>query len=353
MPRRAGKPAECGAMKTIVSDQHLPEGDIKPAYQMGEFRAKLDADFRRFLSSGISLSACACPGCQSTEASTAFEKSGLTYLECLQCASVYASPRPSPDALEEFYRSSDAVVYWHDVILPDTRAARLAKIIAPRARWVLRTADRYLPEGKTIVDIGQHSSLLVGELLSSRAPHCSVTAAGFLADLDTGFVPCRELNVEPTSLTELSRHAPVDFVLAFDVIDRAADLDELMNGAASVLGPSGLMLAGSTLISGFDLQTLWGDSESIYPPERLNLLSVDGVVKLCARTGFEILEFSTPGVFDAEIVKRAVQADPSAPWPRFLKHLITRCDAEVLDGFQEFLQKYRLSSFARLALRKL
>ncbi len=338
-------------MKTIVSDQHLPEGEIKPSRQAAEFRAMLDSEFQQFLATGVPLAAIACPGCGGDEPAPAFVKSGLSYQECRICASVYASPRPASPDVERFYRTSEAVAYWHNVLLPDTRAARLSKIVEPRARWVLGTADRYLPSLTRILDIGQHSGLLIAELLQSRSQHFNITVAGQLADLEGG---CPDgLAIAPTPLEKLGELGPVQLVLAFDALDRAPDLGALMRAAHSVLEPQGLLLAGSTLISGFDLQTLWDGSESISPPERLNLLTEKGVLSLCERHGFEVLEFSTPGVFDVEIVQRAILAHPEEPWPRFLRYLTTRCEPEVLEGFQEFLQKYRLSSFARLALRKL
>lgn len=340
-------------MKTIVSDQRLPEGEIKPSLQVSEFRHKLEVEFRRFLGSGVDLQPCGCPGCGSDAAVPAFQKSGLNYIECTVCASVYASPRPGTEDIEAFYRKSEAIAYWRDVLLPDTRSARLKKIIAPRAGWIMGTIDRYSPVLSRILDIGQHSSLLVTELLKSLSPDCTITVAGEYADLEIGYPDSPSVIVAPSAINQLRGHGPVDLVLAFDSIDRASDLESLLLSVHSVLNKRGLLLAGSTLISGFDLQTTWNNAEGISPPESLNLLTVQGVLALCKRHGFEVLEFSTPGIFDVEIVQRAVRANPDAQWPRFLRYLMTRCEPEVLEGFQEFLQKYRLSSFARLALRKI
>ena len=71
------------------------------------------------------------------------------------------------------------------------------------------------------------------------------------------------------------------------------------------------------------------------------------------RHGFDALEFSTPGTFDVEIVQRAIHADPENDWPRFIRYLIENRDEDALNALQEYLQAYRLSSFARLVLRRL
>ena len=117
--------------------------------------------------------------------------------------------------------------------------------------------------------------------------------------------------------------------------------------------PDGLVLGTATLISGFDLQVLWDRSETIYPPERLNLLSVEGLTMLFERHGFEMLEFSTPGAFDVEIVQRAIQAEPARSWPRFIRYLLEQRDEEARGALQRYLQEFRLSSFGRFVLRRL
>ena len=114
----------------------------------------------------------------------------------------------------------------------------------------------------------------------------------------------------------------------------------------------GLLLATTTLISGFDLQVLWDRSNSIFPPDRLNLLSVEGLTKLLERHGLNLLEFSTPGMFDVEIVRRAILSDPDADWPRFIRYLVEKRDENAFDALQEYLQRFRLSSFARVVGRK-
>jgi hypothetical protein len=82
-------------------------------------------------------------------------------------------------------------------------------------------------------------------------------------------------------------------------------------------------------------------------------LTVEGLSALFLRHGFEPLEFSTPGMFDVEEVQRVVREHPEATWPRFVHYLVENRGEEVLGALQEFLQRFRLSSFARLVLRRL
>ena len=69
------------------------------------------------------------------------------------------------------------------------------------------------------------------------------------------------------------------------------------------------------------------------------------------RNGFELLEVSTPGVLDVEIVRAHVERDPSIPLSSFDKNLLNR-DNETAGAFQAFLQQNGMSSFARLVGRR-
>ncbi len=112
------------------------------------------------------------------------------------------------------------------------------------------------------------------------------------------------------------------------------------------MSPGGLCFLTSISISGFDLQVLWNNSNSIFPPDRMNVFSIEGLTALLERHGFECIELSTPGLLDVEIVANAYRQNPSMRLPRFVKYMLDKRDSETYQSFQEFLQRNRLSSFA-------
>ncbi len=105
------------------------------------------------------------------------------------------------------------------------------------------------------------------------------------------------------------------------------------------------------LSTGFDVQTLWGKADNIYPPDRLNIFSIEGLKKLFARYNLECLEFSTPGVLDVEIVVKAVENNQGVEVPRFVQTMLGRGE-DCQRDFQDFLQANLLSSYGRILLRK-
>ena len=116
-----------------------------------------------------------------------------------------------------------------------------------------------------------------------------------------------------------------------------------------MLAADGLFFFTTRTCSGFDLQMLWDKAPYIFVPEHLNLLSVTGLTRLVARGGLDLIELSTPGQLDLELTRHAVQQDPSIELHPFIAYLLEERDELAHADFQAFLQKHRLSSYARVA----
>lgn len=292
-------------MKTVVSLQELLEFEIRPGALLDEYHRLSEAAVRAW--PAAALREVPCPACGSADARHALDRFGLAYKECGACASVYLSPRPDERMLAEHGRTSEAARFWRERLLPETEAARREKILLPRADWVGDALAEYAPHVSAAVDLKPHES-----------PDGSEPAAA---------------------------------ITAFEIFDRAADLPALVRALRHALTPGGLLFVTAPSISGFELQVLWDRARTLAPPEKINVLSIEGF-KALFREGWEILEFSTPGMFDVETVRRAVMAEPSAPWPRFVRTLVEATSEQQRMEFQEYLQRARLTSFARLIVRR-
>jgi SAM-dependent methyltransferase len=185
----------------------------------------------------------------------------------------------------------------------------------------------------TGLDLSAQGSLLIEEL-ADLAPSLQMTAA------------------DATSATRFGAPSSVDVVLAFDALDRVPDVRACIDAVHAALRPGGVLFVTAPTITGFDLQVLWDRSSTIMPPDKINLLSVAGFSRLFNEAAWEIIELSTPGMFDVENVRQAITADPDGGWPRAIRELVTSSD-EARSEFQQYLQRSRLASFARLVVRRL
>ena len=82
-----------------------------------------------------------------------------------------------------------------------------------------------------------------------------------------------------------------------------------------------------------------------------DILSFEGMNELIKNLGhFEVLEFSTPGVFDIPNVVESLNGLDNSS---FFKYILNkRQDSDIKNSFQDYLQMNRLGTFARLVLRK-
>jgi SAM-dependent methyltransferase len=338
-------------MKTVVSVQDLLEREIKPNALLTEYLRLTAESIAARWSGGRGCTDAPCQGCGSEASQPAFEKLGLPYRVCQQCGTLFVSPRPDEAALVSYYRESPAAHFWHERILAATGEARQEKLAEPRALWVLDTLAEHAPDASIVLDVSSHGSALVEALLQG-SPALRVIAAQFAADLDYATVPPR-VEVRPGALADLAGtgSGSADAILAFDALDRTADLATFVAQAHTALRPGGLLFVTAPSVSGFDLQVLWERSEAITPPDKLNLLSAEGWFARFPRPAWDVLEFSTPGMFDVENVRRAVLAGPGDDWPRFIRTLVAKDEAARVE-FQAYLQQFRLASFARLVIQR-
>lgn len=334
-------------MKTVVSLQELLDLEIRPEGLFGQYHERLARDLGERWAGG--LREVPCPGCASRNAAPVFTRGLARYCECATCGSLFVSPRASESATIDFYRHAPSAQFWRERVWPETEAVRREKIVQPRADWVVDGLTEYAPGAGTGLDLSPYGGPLVEELC--RDNQRRMTAGFWLADLDVPD-PGAGVRVRPLSLDTMEGVGPVDFVTAFDMVDRAPDFPALIDRIGRVLRPGGVLFLTAPNADGFDLQVLWDQSPTLTPPDKLNLLSIDGFQRLLGEPAWELLELSTPGMFDVEQVRRVVMSAPSAPWPRFVKKLIASTDATGHRDFQEYLQRHRLASFARVAARR-
>ena len=329
----------------------MREQDIRPKDLLDEFFALMKADAERLAARRHEFVDVACPGCTSRNGETAFEKDGFPYRLCAECGSLFASPRPTAAALVDYALHSKAVEYWSTHFYRQTADARRAKIFRPRAEAVAALVDSgAVRAGGAFVDIGAGYGLFLQEV---RSTNRFGTVAGIEPDRRLADV-CRAdgFTVSEQWVEDLEDDViRADMASAFEVLEHTFDPTAFLAACSRVLRPGGTLLFTTLTISGFDLQSLWQHSRQMSPPQHLNFLSVDGISRLVARVGLSVLELTTPGQLDVDIVRNAVTDQPDLDVGRFARAVATS-DDETRREFQQFLQAHRLSSHVRCLARR-
>lgn len=318
---------------------------------MREQAERFAADVRRLLERRDSFLDVPCPACGSARTDTAFEKYGLTYVSCTRCETMYVNPRPTPKVLAEYYTTSENYAYWSRYIFPASEKARRENIFRPRAERVREICGRYNLQTDVLLEVGAGFGTFCEEMRRTGLFR-HVIAVEPTPDLAR---TCRDKGLEviekPIEQVRLDV-GTVDVVASFEVIEHLFSPADFLSHCASLLTPGGLLVLTCPNVKGFDIAVLQSLSDAV-DVEHLNYFHPASLSYLAETCGFEVLEVTTPGKLDAELVRKKalagmfdIEAQP------FLKQVLVDKWEQVGDAFQQFLSDHGLSSHMWLVARK-
>ena len=332
-------------MKRVVVRGELRGEDIRPPALLARFRELSIEESRIYFQDRSKLVDIPCPACKCVEKQPVFTKDGFQYNQCPECKSVFVSPRPSAQAVAEYYANSRAGKFRVEHYSRETAEARRVHILRSRINWVGQIFDQAGPPDKRgYADIETVFPLIFSEVrnIGLFDVHYSVNPPP-LVEADC---------IANGAMVQRDPLQDMGVVTAFEQLGHQCSPFDLVKSAYDMLALGGVFCLTTRTISGFDLQILWDKAPYIFVPEHLNLLSIDGISILISRAGFSLLELSTPGQLDVELVVQAIQADPTIKLPPFIAYLLNHRDASTHADFQTFLQQHRLSSHVRVAAKK-
>ncbi|MCU0701921.1 MAG: class I SAM-dependent methyltransferase [Myxococcaceae bacterium] len=252
--------------------------------------------------------------------------------------------------LEYYYKNSENYAYWNDVIFPASEDARREKLFKPRADRLIDICRRHGNEAGTLLEIGAGFGTFGQEVtrLGFFKRFIAVEPTPHLA------ATCRkrglevlEAPIEKVALPEAS----IDVIASFEVIEHLFDPSAILQKAAALLRPRGLMVVSVPSCTGFDVQLLREKSSSV-DVEHLNYFSPESLGHLFGRSGFDTVEVQTPGKLDAELVRNKILAGEFEAPDAFLKTVLIERWHELGGPFQDFLAANQLSSHLWLVARK-
>jgi SAM-dependent methyltransferase len=250
---------------------------------------------------------------------------------------------------ELYYQGAESVKFWSTHFFKETAEARRQKIFKPRARLVAEWIKKIETPSKgneLFLDIGSGYAIFLQEVkrLGLFAKIMGIEPEANLAQIgrDQGFT-ILEKKLEEIDDGEIG----ADFATAFEVLEHVFSPQDFLSAARRILRPGGILMFTTLTVSGFDIQVLWGNSKSIYPPHHINLLSTQGMRDLVARSGLQLVDLSTPGELDVDIVLNIQRENPEIQLPRFIASIINAPD-DVRTHFQNFLKAHELSSHIRV-----
>lgn len=322
-------------MRSIQTGQTFPLSSVKPLERVAGYREFcLSVTRKRLEVSGRPRRISPISG-QPLE--PAGDLDGLPYALCAETGSLFLAEVSDPKEWEQLLAETSRYRHAPGRQDGELSQSRTDNVYAPKLDWIRETLTLQGIRNPRILEAVTPPSELSSLLKECRS-----------------FAEVRTVN--EMELTHEKVPGPqggcAEAIVMLESLDRVDDPAGLLHGAFGQLVRGGLLFVTALVSSGFDLEVLGLKNQYLYPPDRTNCFSLRGLQRLLEKQGFKLLEVSTPGVLDVEIVQAHLQADPTLPLSRFEREIV-EADAETQAEFQSFLQRRCLSSFARVVARKM
>jgi hypothetical protein len=260
--------------------------------------------------------------------------SSIPYYRCETCQSVVSSL--DPKLVSEYLTYEPILELRKSDFYQDKLTAIREQVWEELIFWIQYRAARYL---------GSHTNHRVIDFENRYRRLSEMICQSGL---------CSEYSLHSTVLTPQADKEgdlkDVDLILYFDRLPREPYPLQALVNLRKMLSPDGLLFISTRLGSGFDILTLRENNESVYPFEYANLPSVKGLELLLQQADLQIVELLTPGTQDVRYVldnKNKLDAQEL-----FIDYLINHTNETALIELQAFLQKYGLSSHARIIAKR-
>ncbi len=338
-------------MSKPISDDKISNKAIRPKeFDEGKKRA-LEKDLCWLRARKSEFVEVDCPACRSRLRKDAFSKFSFDFVECLDCATVYMNPRADAQTLAEFYGSSALYEFWNAYIFPASNAVRKEKIALPRVNRIAEIAARFSVPLDCLLEVGAgHGTFCEAAIESGLFGQVLAVEPGrALAQ------SCREsgITVIEKPIEEItSLPAEPSIVACFEVIEHLFSPEDFLRNCHRMLAKDGILVVTCPNMHGFDLQCLRELSDNT-DAEHINLFNPQSLACLLERLNFSVLEWSTPGYLDAELVRDKVLAgEYSLESQPFLHSVLIERWQELGGKLQTFLRENNMSSHLWMIARK-
>jgi len=144
---------------------------------------------------------------------------------------------------------------------------------------------------------------------------------------------------------------PFDVVTMWEVIEHVHDPALVLQKCRRWMRPDGLLFLTCPNVDSLEIMLL-GREAPMVTHDHLNCFTPDAVASLLERSGFTVLDMTTPGKLDVELVQRAIRDGSihSRKLGVFLPHVLS--DDRLASSFQRWLVRARLSSHLQVVARR-
>jgi 2-polyprenyl-3-methyl-5-hydroxy-6-metoxy-1,4-benzoquinol methylase len=337
--------------KEIVSENiKFSENEIRPDILRSGMLKAMMADIKRLNSKKGEFVSAACPACGSKKYSKKFQKYGMNFVECALCETFFTNPRPTSEILSWFYKDSENYNYWNKYIFPSSERIRRKKIVVPRVDKILNLCRKLKVKTGSILEVGAGHGTFCHEMMSRKAFKEIIAIEPVSSQAKT----CESRGARTIGSTiekiKFSKKKIFDVVVNFEVMEHLFSPRKFILDCRNFLKKGGLFVFTLPNGKGFDISILGKISDSI-DHEHLNYFNPKSIKILLNKCGFDVVDVSTPGKLDAELVRKRILSG-ELNVDVFLKQILIDNWEQTGTDFQKFISEHNLSSHMMVVAKK-
>ncbi len=322
----------------------MKESDIRPKELIEKLEVFLQKDRKRWLAGQEHFIRVPCPACDSMETKEPVVVRGMTFETCTDCETAFHNPRPTKEQLRDYYAKAESYTFWAKHIFPKTKSARRENIFRPLADKIVTYLCQNNVETDVLMEIGAGFGIFCDEI-QRKGIFKRVIAVEPTPDLAQ---KCREKDLEvieaPFEELDLPGES-INCIVSFEVIEHVFSPRDLIQKSMSYLKKNGLLVLKCPNVKGFDFMILGKQKAPNFGLEHINMFNTQSLAILLEESGFTVLDVTTPGELDADIVRnQALEGKFDINEHPFLKLILIDEWERLGNTFQRFLADNLLSS---------
>ena len=323
----------------------MKEKDIRPRKIFDKFLHLTSLDIQKYYSkSKVKINCVAC----GKKGKFSFKKEGFSYYECQKCKTLFVNPRPKKDSFENFYKRSSSIKFLSTNLYKKTERARKEKIFKPRAKMIFKILKKNKNKNYNCVDIGGGVGIFakeISKLMKSEA--IVIEPSPFLAK------ECKKkkLIVVQKFLEKVKKaDLPIKrkVFTCFELIEHLHNPSKFIKNLAKLMSKKDLFIFTTLSGTGTDILALWNNSKAIIPPHHINFFNPKSIVIFLKKNKFKILNISTPGKLDINILENEKKRIKDRFWKTFV-YLAGKTDKVKM---QKLITDINFSSHMMLVCQK-
>jgi cyclopropane fatty-acyl-phospholipid synthase-like methyltransferase len=331
----------CG-IKVIL----MKENDIRPQELFDELLRLNKLDIEKYFSNSINETIM-CPAC-GEDGKSSFIKNSFNFDECQKCKTLYVSPRPRKEYFDAYYTDSQSIKYWATTFYKATEQNRREMLWKPKAKMIKNKIDNFAPNTEKIIDIGGGYGLFMEEFLKIMdIKHMIIEPSEYLSKV------CKEkgLKTMVKFLEDIQKdnlpNIKKTFV-SFELFEHLHNPKKFLETLYNIMNKNDTFIFTTLSGIGLDIRVLWENSKAISPPMHLNFFNPKSITILLKKIGFEVLEVTTPGKLDIDIINNNKDKIKDKFWKDFLEY----STEEEKQNMQKYLSENLLSSHMMIVCKK-